>query len=163
MKEENPSIDRVELFVGKVIGGVVREGTGDRNDREGMVVWCGFGRVGGRKNTLRFYDYDEKKTHYRIQCGTISWDFRSHVTRIYFAGHRPRAKFGRWSKASSLRMFWVILSGADAFKWGRDLTLDAEIMTCDLMVAAQTMALLLARSIPSTLSTLSTRSFGCAM
>jgi hypothetical protein len=36
-------------------------------------------------------------------------------------------------------MFWVILSGADAFEWGRDLTLNAETMTCDLMLKSKTM------------------------
>jgi hypothetical protein len=59
--------------------------------------------------------------------------FNSHITRLHFAGHRPITKFGRWSKVSSLRMFWAILSGADVFEWGRDLTLNAETMTCDLI------------------------------
>jgi hypothetical protein len=63
---------------------------------------------------------------------------RSHVTALHFSGHRPITRFGRWPKASSLRMFWVILSGADAFEWGCDLTLHAEAPTCDLMHTPQT-------------------------
>jgi hypothetical protein len=30
-------------------------------------------------------------------------------------------------------MFWVMLSGADAFEWGCDLTLNAEAMTWDMI------------------------------
>jgi hypothetical protein len=36
-------------------------------------------------------------------------------------------------------MFWVTLSGAEAFEWGCDLNLSAETMTCDVMPTAQTM------------------------
>jgi hypothetical protein len=31
-------------------------------------------------------------------------------------------------------MFWVMLSGADGFEWGCDLTLNAETMTCHLIL-----------------------------
>jgi hypothetical protein len=48
-------------------------------------------------------------------------------------------------------MFWVMLSDADGFEWGCDLTLKIKTMTCDMilksksmtcdrMLAAQTMA-----------------------
>jgi hypothetical protein len=36
-------------------------------------------------------------------------------------------------------MFWVMLSSADAFEWGCDLTLTAETMTCDLILQKKTM------------------------
>jgi hypothetical protein len=36
-------------------------------------------------------------------------------------------------------MIWAIVSGADAFKWGRGLTLNAETMTCNLMLNPETM------------------------
>jgi hypothetical protein len=90
-------------------------------------------------HTLRFYDYDEKKCINEFNAKRSDCDFKSHVTKLHFSDQRAITRFRHWSTASSLRTFWVILSGPDGFKWGCDLTLQSKTVTCDMILKSETM------------------------